>query len=363
MTGPVVLFRVDAGPGIGLGHLQRSLSLATAVRHLGGAGVFLTNDAPEIRDWVVRHGFPVFPLGARSSWGPDDLAMTSTVAAARRCGGIVVDSDFEGPGYLDALCQRGFWVAAIEDLAPHPFPCHLVVNGDMHALQLHYGSPRDDTVFLLGAQYSILREEFWRVKPRLTSTEAHHVLVFFGGADPYNLSPRILSRLMELPDPLELTVVVGPFSRGVEGVHRIAEGKAARARVVVNPESVLPLMLSADLAVSAGGQTLYELACAGCPTVAVTVAANQEGQVAVFAQAGFLRNAGHGADGGVIEEVARCVRELLADAPARMAMSAAGRALIDGQGAVRVARHLVEHIPVAAAVPSTGRIEEKADGR
>ncbi len=96
--------------------------------------------------------------------------------------------------------------------------------------------------------------------------------------------------------------------------------------------------MEADLAISAGGQTLYELARVGCPTVAVRMAANQDGQLGVFEEAGFLRIAGHGDHSGIVEAIGEAVRTLMADPPARATMSVAGQRLIDGHGALRVAR-------------------------
>jgi spore coat polysaccharide biosynthesis predicted glycosyltransferase SpsG len=101
-------------------------------------------------------------------------------------------------------------------------------------------------------------------------------------------------------------------------------------------------MLKADLAVSAGGQTLYELASVGCPTVAVRIASNQDGQLSVFEEAGFLRIVGHGNLSNIVETICEVVKTLLGDSQTRVAMSAAGQRLIDGQGALRVAQRIVE---------------------
>ena len=112
-------------------------------------------------------------------------------------------------------------------------------------------------------------------------------------------------------------------------------------------------MLESDLAISAGGQTLYELACAGCPTIAVWMAPNQDGQLQVFEESGFIRIAGHGEDDSVIDAIVDAVFSLLQDRQARRSMSAAGQRLIDGQGAIRVARTIVETTNVKKAEAKT----------
>jgi UDP-2,4-diacetamido-2,4,6-trideoxy-beta-L-altropyranose hydrolase len=336
-----ILFRVDAGPKIGLGHLQRCLSLATALRHFNTGCFFLTNEEQTLRDRVKRFGFDGRTLGAIEPWGTDDLTQTMAVAAAHKCGAIVVDSDYEGVEYLSQLRNAGYYVVAIEDTAPHPFPCQLVVNGDAHARQLPYQAISEDTRFLLGPEYSILRREFWDVPPRVISENVDRILVTLGGADPYNIMPRVINELDTLPEAFSISVIVGPFFENFSQVQVAAQRAQRGITLVKSPDSVRDLMMEADLAVSAGGQTLYELARVGCATVAVRMASNQDGQLAAFEEFGFLRIVGYAEHGGIVEAIGSAVRTLLADSEARAAMSVAGKSLIDGQGALRVAQTIV----------------------
>lgn len=336
-----VLFRVDAGPHIGLGHLQRCLSLATALLHCGAACLFLTNEEPTARDRVRRFGFDGYTLGAVESWGANDLAQTIAMAASHRCAVIVVDSDYEGAEYLSQLRDDGFFVCAIEDIAPHPFPCQLVVNGDAHARQLSYDSSSGDTLFLLGPEYCILRREFWKIPSRVMRDVVQNVLVTLGGADPYNLMPRVLGLLGELPGTFTVTAIIGPFFENLSEVEAAAERVRRPVRLVHLPDSVRDLMREADMAVSAGGQTLYELACVGCPTVAVRMASNQDGQLQVSVDAGLIRAVGRADERSVVIAIGDAVLSLLRNPRARAAMSAAGQRLVDGQGALRVAETIL----------------------
>jgi len=96
-------------------------------------------------------------------------------------------------------------------------------------------------------------------------------------------------------------------------------------------------MLQADLAISAGGQTLYELLCVGCPTVAIEVALNQRKQLQALVELGCLHTICDGADNNVLPSLAKSVHFLLSDYQLRSKMSNLGQQLLDGQGALRVA--------------------------
>jgi spore coat polysaccharide biosynthesis predicted glycosyltransferase SpsG len=312
-----------------------------AIRHFGGDCVFLTNEEGTARGRVKEFGFEGYTLGPVESWGADDLAKTFELALSHGCAAIVADSDYEGPDYLAQLRKRGFFVCAIEDIAPHSFGCQLVVNGDVHARQLPYGSSSGDTIFLLGPEYAILRDEFQQRPKRVVSDRVENILVTFGGADPYNLTPNVLRLLKKLPGSFSVTAIIGPFFENVSEVESEVGGGKRAIGLIHSPRSVRNLMVQADLAISAGGQTLYELACVGCPSIAVRTAANQDGQLEVFEQAGFIRLAGRGDDDRIVDLVGDAMLPLLTDSKVRGAMSAAGQRLIDGKGALRVARTIL----------------------
>lgn len=335
-----VLFRVDAGPVVGLGHLQRCLSLASALQRHGMASVFFTNDQAPARARIRRRGFESAVIETDKSWTREDLEETIGLARRWRCWAVVVDSDYEGADYLARLREAGFFVCAIEDTIPHSFPCQLVVNGDAHGRRLRYVSSSGDTTFLLGPEYSILRPEFWSVPQRAVREAPQNVLVTLGGDDPHRLMPGLLRVIDQMPREVSVTIAIGPFFSHAEEVEKIAARLTRSIRLVRAPESVRDLMMEADLAVSAGGQTLYELARVGTPAIAIRTAANQDGQVAVFEELGFIRAAGRAEDPRLFAAIGDALRVLLPDHRMRAAMSSAGQRVVDGQGALRVAATL-----------------------
>lgn len=336
-----VLVRVDAGPRVGLGHLQRCLSLAAALRQAGLECIFLTNRQPAVQARVARCGFSSRTVECATSWDGDDQEETQALARAMQCRTVVVDSDDEGAPYLAALRDAGLFVCAIEDLAPHPFPCQVVVNGDAHAHELPYASSSSDTVFLLGPAYCMLREEFWNLRARPATRGTPRILVMLGGDDPHRLMPGLLRTLSGLSVAVAGTVVIGPFFAHTDEVTRVAASLRTPMTVLRAPVSVCEVMQGADVAISAGGQTLYELARVGCPTIAIETAGNQAGQMQVLHEAGIIRAVGRAQDSQIVEAVAEATNDLLRDHDQRQRMSAAGRRFLDGQGALRVAKALV----------------------
>jgi len=338
-----VLFRADAGPHIGLGHVQRSLSLANALKKLGVESVFLTNSGNSHGERIKRSGFPVHPLNETESWTSGDAKATLEAAEQQGCAAMVVDSHEAGTNYLTQLRNAGVFVVVRDDLALFSFSCQVVVNGNADAHELPYRSTTEDTVFLLGTEYIVLRDEFGEAPSRPKSS-VQNILVILGGTDEHNLMPGILDELDALPGDFSVTAVVGPFFHNATAIKSAVEKAHRPMKLVYGPDSVHGLMLDADLAISAAGQTLYELASVGCPTVAISVAPNQRGQLKALQDAGALVSAGDVESDDVITGVARELTGLLDDVKVRQDMAKVGRSLVDGSGACRVARAIVTEI-------------------
>ena len=334
-----VLFRVDAGPGVGLGHLQRSLSLASALRERGADCLFLTNEAVLSAERIDAFGFPYEVARGGTSWGPEDVERTRAAASKREWTTVVVDSLRKKPDYLPALKGAGLSVCTIEDLAPWPFPSELVVNGDAHASQLQYQSSSGDSRFLLGPQYSILRQELWEFPARRVRSRPAKVLLTLGGADDHNLMPSLLRVIGRLSVPLEVTALIGPYFKHPSEVREAAHSLSLPVRLAEAPTSVRSFLEETDLAVSAAGQTLYELARVGCPTVSFSfpTGPDQEMQLEAIAQAGCALSVGYALKGDLSARVGESLEKLLREESLRSAMAAAGQRLVDGQGAHRVA--------------------------
>ncbi|MCC7418356.1 MAG: hypothetical protein IT176_14565 [Acidobacteria bacterium] len=343
-----IVVRVDAGPRVGLGHLRRCLALASAPAFLDASVCFLVNDEPSALGRVERAGFLALPV-------PDGDSGDAVLRALGDAGPRAAVVDWRGADrrYLDRLRDAGAVVVSIDDLASTAFPSHLVVNSNSFARELTFRSTAGDTRFLLGPPYLMLGPSFRDVPPPSIRPEVRSLLVTLGGADAAGLTPAVLDCLVRRAGDSNLTVtaVVGPFTPG-GAIRALAARCPGRIRLLDAPEDLCDEMLRADLAVSAGGQTLYELARVGCPAIAIEVSADQRDQIRTLAAAGAVRPVDPGPS---LDDLARAVGDLRLDVRLRRAMSAAGRALVDGQGAERVALEIasaLEASRIAARVAS-----------
>jgi UDP-2,4-diacetamido-2,4,6-trideoxy-beta-L-altropyranose hydrolase len=329
-----IAFRTTAGKQIGFGHLRRCLTLAGELRRAGGAACAITfwiDGDPAAVEAAAAAG-----CEARLISGPEPDA-TAAWLEAGEVGTLVIDSYAVTPASLSAWRRRVGLLVVLDDLADRQLDVDVVVNGSPYAAQLSYQTG-PDVVRLLGPRYALLRPWFGDLPPRRAAPRVARVLVTLGGADPESSTMAVVHAVQRALPEAALDVVIGPLFGPVPDLDRRAAADPPRLRLHRGLDDLSTLMAAADLAISAGGQTLYELAASGLPTVALCLADNQEPNIAALSGVSLL------SAGRVQEEAARrfhrieegC-RQLAADPGLRERMSDAGRALIDGRGAGRVA--------------------------
>ncbi len=332
-----VLIRVEAGPHIGLGHLQRCLALAGALRTHGALVQFVHGGDARVAGRIAAEGWTDEPLGDVQPGDSGDVRATLDAAGRWQAQVLVVDSYAIDAAYLGALRRAGYFVAAIDDLAREPFPCQMVINSGAQAPAMRYQSSSGDTEFVLGPAHALLRPEFWIPVSRTVSEQVRRVLVTIGGADPRCLMPKFLQVLDRVNGAFEITAVIGPLFEQADEVRRAAAACRRRVQIAEGVPRLRDVMLEADVALTAAGQTLYELAATGTPAVAVVVAANQTESLQALARVGTVRAAGAVDETEWMSRLQEMVEQVIGDTAVRRDMSAAGLRTVDGQGARRVA--------------------------
>ena len=340
LEGTSLLIRADANARIGTGHLMRCLALAQGWKARGGQATFITAcESDGLRRRLSDEGFQVITL-ERSHPDPTDWEITSQVLAAHPDSWVVLDGYHLDPTYQRQIKQAGHRLLVIDDMAHlSHYYADVVLNQNINAEQLRYRC-EPYTRLLLGTRYVLLRSEFlaWREWQREIPKVARKVLVTLGGGDPDNQTLKVIRALQQVDvDGLEAVVVVGASNPHFRGLQSAVRNSQFAIRLVQNVTSMSELMAWADIAVSAGGSTCWELAFMGLPTVVLVLAENQQGIAAGLGKAGVVLNLGWYTETSVTQ-IARTLLGLLEDRGSRRQMSQRGRELVDGLGSERVVK-------------------------
>jgi len=330
---PRVLFRVDGGPALGMGHVYRSLAIADALRASSRAEIafLMSADHTEGLLAVSRHGYPVRVVAGR---GPEaGLEHIRDFAPAI----LINDLPRLETAYRTALSHIGATtvnlVDALDDLETTERYAQIIVSvmiQDRETPEGFYGGPA----------YAMLRDQF-HGRTKEVRDEPRMVLLTFGGSDPQGLTLKTVHALQTLPAAVNIVAVAGPafpYRKEFEALERTL---GRRVPLIQAAGHIADLMLEADVVVCSGGMSVYEIAALGTPGVVLGQNLREDQRMREFALRGTIEYLGLGTD---VDEttIEGAVRSLLEHTSRRREMSARGRRLVDGLGAQRTAEVILD---------------------
>lgn len=305
----------EGGRGIGFGHMTRCLAIARAIREFSpGSRLDFVVNGDKAAEKFLR-GQRVRPIIV--NWIKEKKKIFQML---NRSDVVILDSYLAARSYYADLNKP--YTVAIDDYRRLDYDVDMVINPSVYGLKFKndFSAPR----LLLGKEYIILRREFRRVLPKTIRPDIKNVLITFGGRD-------LSDFIREVADFLS--------KRYPDFKYETIDDKAR-----LNAVEMRNLMLRCDISISGGGQTLYELARCGVPTIGIRFAENQTLNLEGMEKTGFLNYAGYYRDRKVIGNICKYIRILSAQKN-RAAVSNMGRSIVDAMGAKRIAEAIFKCMP------------------
>jgi len=334
---PRILFRVDGGTGIGMGHVYRSLAIADEIRSVSPSAdmQFLMKAAhAEGVQRVSSAGYPVRVLS--------DDDRESVMKEIQEYSPNIIVNDYPAPmrkDYLESLAKLGAstvnLVDSLEDIEK-PAELASVIIATMHEDQV------DLQDFYGGPAFAILRDSF-ADRPSQLREVGRRLVVSFGGSDPQGLTLKVLRSLDTLArewEDLIVQVILGPAFSYRKALEEILPTLAYRPQMLENVEHMADVLSGADLIFCSGGMTVFEIAALGTPGVVICQNNREQKRMETFSREGTIAHLGLGTEVGeaLVRETAR---ELLVSVERRRGMSEAGRKLVDARGTERAAKVVI----------------------
>lgn len=340
-----LLIRVDSSANMGSGHLMRCLALAQAWQDHGGSVLFVAAcELPNAKTRLIEEGFDIVNIQTNPG-SAEDAYLTTELAHKYNASWVVVDGYHFGGDYQKAIKEAGLNLLFFDDYGHvNYYTADVVLNQNIHADEKLYRNRAEYTKLLLGTRYVLLRREFlrWQGYKREIPETARKLLITMGGSDPQNATLKVLQALRYVDiDGLEAVVVVGGGNPHYETLKDLASGANLPVRIERDVKDISQLMAWADVAITAGGTTCWELAFMGVPFIVIVLAENQ---IAVAEYLGKL-NCAVNLDWHCNQSqlsLGKVITEFLLDKKGRASISHLCRRLIDGKGTKRLVNFLTE---------------------
>lgn len=283
LTSPWVLFRCDASPTLGLGHLIRCRALAYAFKQAGTRCVMI---GPSL-DYRLPIDLEIF-----DEWIPklywdssqEDATYLISCATTYSSQSIVIMDDYRvDESYQQILLMAGLRWLQFDSTASMPLWADWILNASPAACQEDYAKllQKPNALALVGPEYAVLRPEFSVMPSRIREkSDFINVLVTFGGGDDRGAILFTLNSLLPVaPDKVYFHVISGYHNPNNMEIKRwIQSLTSGRVVLHINPVQMASIFLDCDIAVMAGGTTTFEAAACGLPMILITIAENQVDQ-------------------------------------------------------------------------------------
>lgn len=348
-----ITFITHGSKQLGMGHVMRCCSLAEAFRQ-NGWKVFFISKFYLGGTWIKQKGFSVeilekqepkkqchnFDFGKEEELEPD-IEWMSPFLQEQNPDVIFLDSYNVNTWFFHRLKEFTKCLVYLDDLAAWDYPVDMILNPNVDAEEKGYTQFHKQKKRMLGSKYSLLREEFSSLPKRKAKREIENILITTGAADPQNMTGFFLELCQKTSPKSVCHLIIGNAFQKQEEWKNV---ESDRIRIYQSPKAMSEIMLQCDMAISAGGSTVYELAACGVPTLAFLYSENQQGVVEYLSQRGYLGNIGdykflRQKDKNVLEHFSLQWNEMM-NQKKRQFMIEKQQSLFDGKGRKRVVKEI-----------------------
>lgn len=294
-----VIIRSNASSRLGTGHIKRCVTLASLMRAKLGADIlFVCNaDLPHsLKEEIDANGFLIHLLSEedRVSNDIERDAQETILALNGRYDLLIVDHyglDIEWEQKLRPYTDR---ILIVDDLANRKHDCDILLDQNLYSnSQYRYDDlVHKNTKKFLGPGYALLKNDFFELGEHANVRKrCGRVLVNFGGSDPTNELAKMLPVVLsEVGKRLEFILVAGPANPLKEKLRGLF---SVIPHVQFYEEHNMAELLSwADIAIGAGGISMWERCFMGVPAMVISVADNQIATIAEAANCGLIWDLG-----------------------------------------------------------------------
>ena len=257
MSKPLLLIRTDGNNKIGMGHVYRSIALCQEMKKRGFEISFL----------VPRNHLVLSKLKNFATCYITNNKQTREISIIKKIKPDVVVIDLlkkffpYGDSYFKSIRNFCKLSVTIDYVGSESKWVDLGIN--------YLFKPKPSKNIIYDSKYSIIRREFVKVSKKYRiKKNADSILVIQGGADTYCVSPKIIEALNQIDKKLEITLILGPAFKCWKEIQSV-QTTNKKFTVLHNVTNMSEIMAKHQIAISAGGNTLFELLTVGVPTLIV----------------------------------------------------------------------------------------------
>lgn len=338
----MIIIRADADETIGMGHVMRCLTIALEIKRKKIPICFFTSNL-KTQQLIISYNISCECLYSNTECSLQEIDLYKQIFKEEKEKVVLVDSYKVTDEYFKAL-QKIAKVAYLDDNNLSFYSVDLLINYNIYARQLDYHKRYKNigTKLLLGCNYVPLRKEFLN-QSKQNRDKVKNIFITVGGSDSLGIMPYLAGKIKQEDfSCIQFHLLVGKYNADKEKLKQLSES-APNIILYHNITNVAKIMGVCDIAISAGGFTLYELCACGLPVVTFFYADNQKNGVEAFEKEDYMFSAGDYRKNPetCTQQIIKYLKIYIENKEERINKGSKLKTLVDGKGAMRIAEQLL----------------------
>jgi len=248
-----VAFLVDAGFRLGMGHLNRCLSLANSFSKKKVTSFFIISNK-HIEQIIKSKNHNVTLLKQKQILQIKNFLQKNKISI------LIVDSKKKSTINTLKILRKYAKIIIIDNVKAAHFADLLILPG----FKEQFG--KFPLKSIVGPEYVLLNPNL-KIKKR--KIQKNSIFISMGSSDKLNITQCILTELIKTKSDFNTIIVVGQFYKKIKNLQNIIKNDN-RFTILKNPHNFHEIMSSCSMGIITFGITIYETAAIGLPTFVIS---------------------------------------------------------------------------------------------
>jgi UDP-2,4-diacetamido-2,4,6-trideoxy-beta-L-altropyranose hydrolase len=331
------IYRADGSKAIGMGHLYRAFFLSQLLfrRHKIKTVLVLKN-TPEACLFVQQRKM-------------DHIFFQATVTLEEEINQIhdiifeikpvlffldILEEDINSNYTRSVRESKTPFVAITDDSNHRTISADLIINGN--PIQLGQDYSGESGKYILGPDYFIMDPVYSRNKVPRPGASVENILLTFGGSDHHNLLFKVIDAIENIPRLFSITIITSKNTGYIDEIYKyLLMPVKHKYKLLVDVNELAPYWKHNDLAITAGGNTLFERIASRLPGATVCQLPRQMEIADKFEEMGVNKNFGYYSQ--ITKEVLiNEINEFISNRELHCTQFESSPRVVDGSGLIRV---------------------------
>ena len=254
-----VILRGDGSKNIGMGHLKRLLIIGEELASNGHEVQLLTKNDYSKLSFLNNKKIKITEIPNFKSL-EEEITYLNNLFLLQKPDIFILDvlNYFEYKNFVKKSKERNIFLIIITDESEKmdPINADIILNGNPNQLDFNYESY--SSKYLIGPQFFIMDSIYNEKNNNEPNKIVNNILLTVGGSDHHNILFKILKALDNICENKNFILVVTKASGYIDKLYEISNTMENLIDIHIDAESLSGFWEKCDIAITAGGNTLFE---------------------------------------------------------------------------------------------------------